>query len=139
MALAQCARAVSQTALAKPGLISDHHDSTWDTGGLTSRPLLIFLWGPTMAPALVASVKRLAVLAGGREHEQELKQEAWRPMRLAMQEVITLGSAPVEEPCALVGQPDDDDKVKGDCRRFITRHQVVPARFRRRRRRGGVL
>jgi hypothetical protein len=28
-----------------------------------------------------------------------------------MQDVMTLGTAPVDEPCAQVGQPDYDDKV----------------------------
>ena len=37
-----------------------------------------------------------------------------------MQDVMTLGTAPVDEPCAHVGQPDYDDKVTGECRRFIT-------------------
>jgi hypothetical protein len=36
-----------------------------------------------------------------------------------MQDFITLGTAPVEEPCAHVGQPDYDGKVRGECRRFI--------------------
>jgi hypothetical protein len=37
-----------------------------------------------------------------------------------MQDFMTLGTAPVDEPCAQVGQPDYYDKVKGECRRFIT-------------------
>jgi hypothetical protein len=36
-----------------------------------------------------------------------------------MQDFMTLGTAPVDEPCAHVGQPDDDGKVKSECRRFI--------------------
>ena len=36
-----------------------------------------------------------------------------------MQDFMTLGTAPVDEPCAQVGQPDYDDKVKGECRRSI--------------------
>jgi hypothetical protein len=115
------ARAVHQTVFATSGFISDTHDRSLDPGFVASRLVLIFLWGPTMHQEPVASVKRLAVLAGGRELEQELKQEALRHIRLAMQDFITLGSGPVEEPCALVGQPDVDDKVKGACRRFIKR------------------
>ena len=38
----------------------------------------------------------------------------------AMQDFITLGTAPVDEPCAQLGQDDYYDKVKGECRRFIT-------------------
>jgi hypothetical protein len=37
-----------------------------------------------------------------------------------MLDFITLGTAPVDEPCAQVGEPDYYDKVKGECRRFIT-------------------
>lgn len=36
-----------------------------------------------------------------------------------MLDFMTLGTAPVDEPCAEVGQPDYYDKVKGECRRFI--------------------
>jgi hypothetical protein len=36
-----------------------------------------------------------------------------------MLDFITLGTAPVDEPCAQLGQPDYYDKVKGECRRFI--------------------
>jgi hypothetical protein len=76
------ARAVYQTVLAKPGFISDTHDSSLDTGFFADQPVLIFLWGPTMDPEFVASVKRLAVLAGGHELQEDLKQEALRQMRL---------------------------------------------------------
>jgi hypothetical protein len=38
----------------------------------------------------------------------------------AMQDFMTLGTAPVDEPCAQVGQPDYHDNVKSECRRFIT-------------------
>jgi hypothetical protein len=44
--------------------------------------VLIFLWGPTMDPEFVASVQRLAVLAGGHELEDVLKQELLRQARL---------------------------------------------------------
>ena len=37
-----------------------------------------------------------------------------------MQDFVTLSTAPVDESCAQVGQPDYYDKVKGECRRFIT-------------------
>jgi hypothetical protein len=37
-----------------------------------------------------------------------------------MQDFMTLGTTPVDEPCAQVGQPDYDGKVTGECRRFIT-------------------
>ena len=76
------ARAVYQTVLAKPGFISDKHDSSLDTGFFAERPVLIFLWGPSMDAELVASVQRLAVLAGGCELEEELKQELLRQIRL---------------------------------------------------------
>ena len=36
-----------------------------------------------------------------------------------MQDFIMLGTAPVEEPCAQLGQPDCYDTVKAECRRFI--------------------
>jgi hypothetical protein len=36
-----------------------------------------------------------------------------------MQDFMTLGTAPVDEPCAQVGQTDYYDKVTGECRRFI--------------------
>jgi hypothetical protein len=75
------ARAVNQTALAKPGFISGMHDRSLATGFVADRPVLIFLWGPRMNPALVASVKRLAVLAGGHELQEDVKQEALRHMR----------------------------------------------------------
>jgi hypothetical protein len=76
------AQAVYQTALAKPGFVSDRHDSSLDTGFFASRPVLIFLWGPSMDPELVESVQRLAVLAGGSELEEGLKQELLRQIRL---------------------------------------------------------
>ena len=36
------ARAVYQTALAKPGIISNTHDSSLETGFFASRPVLVF-------------------------------------------------------------------------------------------------
>ena len=82
------ARAVYQTALANPGFIADTHDSSLDTGFFAKQPVLIFLWGPTMDPEFVASVQRLAMLAGGQELAEALKQELlsqarqrWRAMR----------------------------------------------------------
>jgi hypothetical protein len=76
------ARAVHQTVFATSGFISDTHDRSLDPGFVADRPVLIFLWGPSMDPALVASVKRLAVLASGYELQEDLKQEALRRMRL---------------------------------------------------------
>jgi hypothetical protein len=38
---------------------------------------------------------------------------------IAMQDFITLGTAPVDESCVQVGQPDYDDKARGECRQFI--------------------
>ena len=76
------ARAVYQTVLAKPGFVSDRHDSSLDTGLFAKRPVLVFLWSSNMDPELVASVQRLAVLAGGYELEEELKQELLRQARL---------------------------------------------------------
>jgi hypothetical protein len=75
------ARAVYETALAKPGFIFDTHDRSLDTGFVAGRPVLIFLWGPSMDAALVASVKRLAVLDGGHERQEDAKQEALRHRR----------------------------------------------------------
>jgi hypothetical protein len=37
-----------------------------------------------------------------------------------MQDFITLGTAPVDEPCAQLGQEDYYKKVRAECRRFIT-------------------
>jgi hypothetical protein len=79
------ARSVYQTALAKPGFISDTHDSSLDTGFFAKRPVLVFLWGSNMDPELVAGVGRLAMLAGGNELEEELKQELLRQARLRWQ------------------------------------------------------
>jgi hypothetical protein len=68
------ARAVYHHALAKPGLISDQHDSSLDTGFFAKRSVLVFLWGPRTDPELVASVESLVHLAGGTELEDNLKQ-----------------------------------------------------------------
>jgi hypothetical protein len=38
-----------------------------------------------------------------------------------MQDFVTLGTAPVDEPCAQLGWGDYDDTVKEECRRFIRR------------------
>lgn len=76
------ARAVYHTALATSGFVSDTHDSSLDTGFFANQPVLVFLWGPTMNPALVASVQRVAVLGGGNELAQEVKQELLRQARL---------------------------------------------------------
>ena len=37
-----------------------------------------------------------------------------------MQDFFTLGSTPYEEPCACLGQLDYYEKVRPECRRFIT-------------------
>jgi hypothetical protein len=76
------AQAVYQAILHTPGFIADTHDSSLDTGFFAKQPVLIFLWGPTMDPELVASVQRRAVLAGGHELEDALKQELLRQARL---------------------------------------------------------
>jgi hypothetical protein len=68
------ARAVHRRALAKPGFISDQHDSSLDTGFFAKRSVLVFLWGPSMDPELVASIESLVVLGGGNELEENLKQ-----------------------------------------------------------------
>jgi hypothetical protein len=68
------ARAAYRSALAKPGFISDQHDSSLDTGFFGERSVLVFLWGPRMDRELVASVERLVVLRGGNEMEENLKQ-----------------------------------------------------------------
>jgi hypothetical protein len=36
-----------------------------------------------------------------------------------MQDFITLGTAPVDEPCVQLGQDDYYDKVRPECQRFI--------------------
>lgn len=36
-----------------------------------------------------------------------------------MHDFITLGTAPCDEPCAQVGQPDYDERAREECRRFI--------------------
>jgi hypothetical protein len=74
--------AVHQVILHTPGFIADTHDSSLNTGFLATQPVLIFLWGRTMNLELVASVQRLAVLAGGHELEDVLKQELLRQARL---------------------------------------------------------
>jgi hypothetical protein len=76
------ARAVHQVIPHTPGFISDMHDSSLNTGFFADRPVLIFPWGPTMDPDLVASVQRLVVIAGGHELEDVLKQELLRQARL---------------------------------------------------------
>jgi hypothetical protein len=38
-----------------------------------------------------------------------------------MQDFITLGTAPIDEPCAQLGQSDDDGKARAACRRFLGR------------------
>ena len=86
------ARTVYQTVLATPGFISDKHDSSLDTGFFADRPVLIFLWGPSMDAELVATVKRLAVLAGGSELEEDLKQELLRQIRLRWRVMRPKGS-----------------------------------------------
>ncbi|HEX9871892.1 MAG TPA: hypothetical protein VGC99_25500 [Candidatus Tectomicrobia bacterium] len=75
------AQAVYQSALAKPGFISDQHDSSLKTGFFGMRSVLVFLWGPSLDPELVASVERLVVLRGGNELEDNLKQELLRQAR----------------------------------------------------------
>jgi hypothetical protein len=76
------ARAVYQSALAKPGFISDQHDSSLDIGFFAKRSVLVFLWRPGMDPGLVASVEHLVVLGGGNALEENLKQELLRQARL---------------------------------------------------------
>lgn len=76
------ARAIYQLMLRRPGFISTHHDSSLDTGFFAHRPILIFLWGPTMALNLVQSVQHLATLAGGTELPEDLKEELLRQARL---------------------------------------------------------
>ena len=68
------ARAVHQRVLAKPGCISDQHLSSLDSGFFAMRPVLVFLWGASLDPELVASVERLVSQGGGKELEDNLKQ-----------------------------------------------------------------
>ena len=76
------AQAAYRRMLAKLGFISDQHDSSLATGFFAKRPVLVFLWGPSMEPELVASLERLAILGGGNELEENLKQELLRQARL---------------------------------------------------------
>jgi hypothetical protein len=76
------AQAAYRRVLAKSGVISDQHDSSLATGFFAKRPVLVFLWGPTMDPEFVASIERLATLGGGNELEENLKQELLRQARL---------------------------------------------------------
>jgi len=36
-----------------------------------------------------------------------------------MKDYVSIGSAPAEEPCAQVGEPDYPEKSREECRRFI--------------------
>ena len=54
------------------------NDSSLDTGFLASRPVLVFLWGSTMAQELLMGVQCLAALVRGNELEDALKQELLR-------------------------------------------------------------
>jgi hypothetical protein len=76
------ARAVYQRALATPGFISDQHDRSLKTGFFGMRSVLVFLWGPSLDPELVASVEHLVVLGGGNELEDNLKQALLRQAQL---------------------------------------------------------
>ena len=68
------ARAVCRSVLAKPGFLSNQHDSLLDTGFFAKRSVLVCLWGPRVDPEFVASVESLIVLGGGNELEENLKQ-----------------------------------------------------------------
>src|SRR5262245_11486789 len=76
------AQAAYRRVLAKSEGISDQHNSSLATGFFAKRPVLVFLWGASMDPELVASIERLAILGGGNELEEELKQELLRQARL---------------------------------------------------------
>ena len=75
------AQAACRRMLAKSEVISDQQDSSLATGFFGKRPVLVFLWGPSMKPELVASLERLATLGGGNELEESLKQELLRQAR----------------------------------------------------------
>ena len=76
------ARAVYLTVIKRPGFISTGHDLSLDTGFFDRRPVLVFLWGPTVDPESVTSVERLATLAGGNELADERKKQLLRQARL---------------------------------------------------------
>ena len=78
----EAARRVYQIAVNMPSFISQSHDASLNTGFFAHQPVLVFLWGPTMASDLVAQVERLATLAGGTELAKELKAELLRQVRL---------------------------------------------------------
>jgi hypothetical protein len=76
------AQAAYRRMIAESGVIADQHHSWLATGFFEMRPVLVFLWGSSMDPELVANVERLAILGGGRELEENLKQELLRQARL---------------------------------------------------------
>jgi len=76
------AQAAYRRVLAKSGVISDQQDSSLATGFFGERPVLVFLWRPSIDPKFVASIERLAILGGGKELEENLKQELLRQVRL---------------------------------------------------------
>jgi hypothetical protein len=75
------AQAAYRRVLAKTEVISDQQDSSLATGFFGKRPVFVFLWRPSMDPELVASIERLAILGGGSELEENLKQELLRQAR----------------------------------------------------------
>jgi hypothetical protein len=76
------AQAAYRRVLAKSEVISDQQDSSLATGFFGKRPVLVFLWRPGMDPEFVASIERLAILGGGNELEENLKEELLRQARL---------------------------------------------------------
>jgi hypothetical protein len=68
------ARAVYRSVLANPGLITDQHVSSLDTGFFAQRSVLVCLWGARVDADLVASIESLVIRGGGHELEGNLKQ-----------------------------------------------------------------
>ena len=60
------AQAAYRRVLAKSEVISDQQDSSLATGFFGKRPVVVFLWRPSMDPEFVTSIERLAILGGGK-------------------------------------------------------------------------
>ena len=79
----EAVRAVFQTLMAKGHFTEPHnHNCSLTTGFFGDQAVLTFLWDRTVAPELVASVKRLALLAGGEELDKDAKQALLHQARL---------------------------------------------------------
>jgi hypothetical protein len=75
------AQAAYRRVLAKTAVTADQQDTALASGFFGMRPVFVFLWRSGMDPELVASVERLAILGGGHELEENLKEELLRQAR----------------------------------------------------------